>query len=421
MAYRTGIKKVGSDYLICHNKDCIHMGAHQSPSNFYKTRNPMIPYHPFCKDCVNKSVDYNNLETVYEVLKVLDIPFLIELWNMVVVANDGDYLKKYLTAINGYSKAKGLRYNNSIFGEVIKKDGIVQALSNPETSSSEVVLDIDDNIFEEEPEEKEEIDEEEPEPTEIEGGLEDDFLEEEEIIEEEPEPTEIESDLEDDFLKEKPEITEIESALEDDFLEEEEEPEEEIDEEPSEIEAGIDEEFMFTEEEPPVPPVIIPEEEEVIEEEPKEEEITPIKPVEEELIWSDDWHGYYTHRDLVYLDNYYKGLQEDYKIDTINYRDYAKKIAKASLVMDKAYQDVLDGKDKADEAYSKATRNFDSLSKSAQFTANQRTANDVTLGCFGRVFDLVEKHNWIPEHVPTNEDMYDKLLKQFSNIERSIK
>ncbi len=412
MAYRTGIKKVGSDYLICHNKDCIHMGAHQSPNNFYKTRNPMIPYHPFCKDCVNKSVDYNNLETVYEVLKVLDIPFLIELWNMVVVANDGDYLKRYLTAINGYSKAKGLRYNNSIFGDVIKKDGIVKALSNPEISSSEVVLDIDDNIFEEE----EEIEDEEPEPTEIEGGLEDDFLEDEEVIEdeEEPEPTEIESDLGDDFLKDdEPEITEITSNLEDDFLEEE-EPEEDIEEEsieePSEVEAGIDEEFMFTDEEPPIQPVEIP-----------QEETTPVKPEEEEPVWSDDWHGYYTHRDLVYLDNYYKGLQEDYKIDTINYRDYAKKIAKASLVMDKAYQDVLDGKDKADEAYSKATRNFDSLSKSAQFTANQRTANDVTLGCFGRVFDLVEKHNWIPEHVPTNEDMYDKLLKQFSNIERSIK
>ena len=60
------------------------------------------------------------------------------------------------------------------------------------------------------------------------------------------------------------------------------------------------------------------------------------------------------------------------------------------------------------------------LSKSAQFAESQRSANDVSLGCFGRVFDAVEKHNWVPTHIPDDEDMYDKLLKQFSNIEKSL-
>ena len=71
-------------------------------------------------------------------------------------------------------------------------------------------------------------------------------------------------------------------------------------------------------------------------------------------------------------------------------------------------------------AYEKATKLFDMLSKSAQFAESQRGANDVSLGCFGRVFDAVEIHNWVPELTPTDEDMYDKLLKQFSNIERSL-
>ena len=39
---------------------------------------------------------------------------------------------------------------------------------------------------------------------------------------------------------------------------------------------------------------------------------------------------------------------------------------------------------------------------------------------FGKIFDAVEKHNWVPEYIPTDEDMYDKLLNQFSNIERSL-
>ena len=53
------------------------------------------------------------------------------------------------------------------------------------------------------------------------------------------------------------------------------------------------------------------------------------------------------------------------------------------------------------------------LSKSAQFAESQRGANDVALGCFGRVFDAVEKHNWVPEHIPTDEvHLKSALLKK---------
>ena len=136
--------------------------------------------------------------------------------------------------------------------------------------------------------------------------------------------------------------------------------------------------------------------------------------------WDDEWQGSYSASDLKYLNEYYKGLNDDFKIITTNHKDYARKIAQASLSQMKAYQKMLSGEEGADDAYAKATRIFDMLSKSAQFAESQRGANDVALGCFGRVFDAVEKHNWVPEFVPTDEDMYDKLLKQFSNIEKSL-
>lgn len=63
---------------------------------------------------------------------------------------------------------------------------------------------------------------------------------------------------------------------------------------------------------------------------------------------------------------------------------------------------------------------FDSLSKSAQFAESERGLNDVSLGCFGVVFDKVEKRMYIPEHQPDNPDLYDKLLEQFANINRSL-
>ena len=72
------------------------------------------------------------------------------------------------------------------------------------------------------------------------------------------------------------------------------------------------------------------------------------------------------------------------------------------------------------KSYKNLVSMFDNLSKSAQFAESQRGANDVGLGSFGQIFDAVEKHNWVPTYVPEDKDMYDKLLDQFANIEKSL-
>jgi len=272
--YKKPIKKVEGQKVICQNKDCDKMGRHLTLDDFYKSRNATVSHHPYCKDCVNKMVDVNNLQSVYDVLKVLDTPFIMDVWNDVCNSESNNYLGDYLRILNFTQRRKyeGLGYTDSIF-----------ELSEDATISEEVQTAID--------------------------------------------------------------------------------------------------------------------------EVPK---------------WDDDWQGVYTKSDLKYLNDYYMGLQNDFKIVTTNHRDYARKIAQASLSQMKAYQRMLKNEEGSDVAYEKATKLFDMLSKSAQFAESQRGANDVALGCFGRVFDAVEKHNWVPEHIPTDEDMYDKLLKQFSNIERSL-
>ena len=272
--YKKPIKKVEGQKIICQNKDCDKMGRHLTLDDLYKSRNATVSHHPYCKDCVNKMVDVNNLQSVYDVLKVLDTPFIMDVWNDVCNSESNNYLGDYLRILNFTQRRKyeGLGYTDSIF-----------ELSKDATISKEVQTAID--------------------------------------------------------------------------------------------------------------------------EAPK---------------WDDDWQGVYTKSDLKYLNDYYMGLQNDFKIVTTNHRDYARKIAQASLSQMKAYQRMLKNEEGADVAYEKATKLFDMLSKSAQFAESQRGANDVALGCFGRVFDAVEKHNWVPEHIPTDEDMYDKLLKQFSNIERSL-
>ena len=144
------------------------------------------------------------------------------------------------------------------------------------------------------------------------------------------------------------------------------------------------------------------------------------KKVEEELIYNEFWMGDYSQRDIDLLDKYYAGLNRDYKIVTENHRDYAKKIAKASLMMDKAYEDMLKGVSGADKMYSSAKDIFDSLSKSAKFSEDKRSINDVGISSFSKITSIVENHNWIPQHAPKEKDMYDEMLEALSIINQSV-
>lgn len=139
---------------------------------------------------------------------------------------------------------------------------------------------------------------------------------------------------------------------------------------------------------------------------------------ENEKIYDPFWVGSYTELELETLNNYYQDLQTDYKIVTVNHKDYAKKIAKASLAMDRAFEDML--KTGNDSLYKSARDTFDKLSQSAKFAENQRGLNDVSLGSYGVMADRVENNTWIPEYEPEDKDMYDKLLAQFANISRSL-
>ena len=144
------------------------------------------------------------------------------------------------------------------------------------------------------------------------------------------------------------------------------------------------------------------------------------KKIEEELVYSEFWMGEYSQKDIDLLDKYYAGLNRDYKIVTENHRDYAKKIAKASLMMDKAYEDMLKGVTGADKMYSSAKDIFDSLSKSAKFSEDKRSINDVGISSFSKITSIVENHNWIPQHVPKEKDMYDEMLEALSVINKSV-
>ena len=140
----------------------------------------------------------------------------------------------------------------------------------------------------------------------------------------------------------------------------------------------------------------------------------------DELIYDDKWMGKYTQKDIDYLNKYYSGLERDYKIITENHRDYARKIAKASLQMDKAFDEMINGVDGADARYKNAREAFDTLSKSAKFSESTRSVNDVGISSFSKVAAIVEAHNWILEHKPLKKDTIDEMIDYLSTITKSL-
>lgn len=141
---------------------------------------------------------------------------------------------------------------------------------------------------------------------------------------------------------------------------------------------------------------------------------------QDEFIYDDKWMGKYSRKDIDYLNSYYAGLERDYKIITENHRDYARKIAKASLQMDKAFDEMINGVEGADARYKNAREAFDTLSKSAKFSESTRSVNDVGISSFSKVAAMVEAHNWIPEHKPLKKDTIDEMIDYLSTITKSL-
>lgn len=84
--------------------------------NFYVTKSPLFPNgrFPICKKCIKNNMDYDNLETVYPILRSADIPFFIDYWEKAESSNR-DTFGEYLRMANSLPQFNGLTYEDSIF------------------------------------------------------------------------------------------------------------------------------------------------------------------------------------------------------------------------------------------------------------------------------------------------------------------
>lgn len=112
---KTAIKQ----QIKCESKK--HKGKNPiSETNFYNTNSPMFPSGkaPICKKCLAKMIDYNNIQTIYDVFQTMDIPFFYNRWEETMKKNPDNPFGNYMRMANsGINEFEGARWKDSIFNK----------------------------------------------------------------------------------------------------------------------------------------------------------------------------------------------------------------------------------------------------------------------------------------------------------------
>lgn len=137
--------------------------------------------------------------------------------------------------------------------------------------------------------------------------------------------------------------------------------------------------------------------------------------------WSPEFNGYFKNSELEYLSNYYADMEKDFDLNDINNRDMARKLAKASLLADKAQNDFMAGNCDFDTVRN-AMSQYDMLSKSGNFAACKRKPGDtagssswseIALKCEQTGHPCTRKIEW-------DEDSVDKTINEYRYIVEAL-
>lgn len=138
---------------------------------------------------------------------------------------------------------------------------------------------------------------------------------------------------------------------------------------------------------------------------------------EDEKVFSKVFHGWFTRDELDFLEDYMDNLSDTFDIGSGAAQDYAKKMAKASLVHDKLLNEFLDGKCDI-EAVNKAAANFDMLAKSANLAPSKRKqTDDKSIGSYSEISLFLETNGYpCTREIKWPLDDVDKTVMEFKHI-----
>lgn len=137
---------------------------------------------------------------------------------------------------------------------------------------------------------------------------------------------------------------------------------------------------------------------------------------EEKRMLSLKWGRLYQLEEWISLEKFYQEMMESFDIQSAAHLDYLKKICKTSLKMDQAIDcgDV--------EGFQKLSKVYDSLMKSAKFTAAQNKAENAEyMDCLGEMITLCEEEGFIPRYATEDsKEIVDITLKDMNGYTRKL-
>ena len=127
--------------------------------------------------------------------------------------------------------------------------------------------------------------------------------------------------------------------------------------------------------------------------------------------------GYFTKDQIAILDATYEEYERDFDLGNVSVRDYARKVAKASLNADIAEDKMRRGEISASE-YNEVQKIFDNLSKSSNFAACARKPGSSTgLTSLGNIiYNLEINHQLDINPFIFPEDDIDKVMADYRHV-----
>ena len=142
---------------------------------------------------------------------------------------------------------------------------------------------------------------------------------------------------------------------------------------------------------------------------------------EQDIPYNKKWRGCFSAEQIEALEATYAQYEEDFVLDNVNIRDYARKVAKASLNADIAEDKMRRGQISASE-YKEAQKIFDDLSKSSNFAACRRKPGETSgMGSLGEIILRLEINGVLNiEGTKFPEDDVDRIINDFRHTLKAV-
>jgi hypothetical protein len=141
--------------------------------------------------------------------------------------------------------------------------------------------------------------------------------------------------------------------------------------------------------------------------------------------WSDEWFGYYSPRELSWLNNYYQHLKHDDQGNELDFDhtldDYAHNIAVQSMIVKKLQSDYRAGRCSMAEVKD-AQMVMDTLNKSANFAAcRKKPKEEGNKLSIGEIVNYLEQHGHpMTRKIQWEPDDIDRSIAELHHIVRAV-